>query len=568
MEKAKQDAMSHGGKLHRLFVKDDKGVSNHIGDLLDDGRGPNPTTIPSSLICENAFEKNFDLLEKLDRFNLYCYSKAKDFNDFLRFMDYLKERKKAAKITLDTKGTVGYLFPGSPLADKNPKFTCYYKGSGEVGSKRPASQDLSAQSHSRSSTAAPAASSAVYRPPRRTAVSQPLREDAPDYEPSENIAPLRVPLILNPPPLMDGCVYVPPKGIPPWSASDANGHNGWQPVPASLHAPKSPEAASAMDMAEPPLMKFQPSSPPTSPPRPLSEQSQAPMIYKPRSPEAPPNYYASKSPEPPATYTPRSPEGPAPGGRPNFPPPPVKSSWGDDQNEAANFYGGLVRTRQSRTESLLYHMRELNNWVKSVLIRYVSPVEVGCAYIEILDLACGKGGDFHKWLKLKDRARIGRYVGSDIAKGSLDEAIQRFESNVALKKGFGAALMLVCADLTSESLTESDLQVWEARTRQWEDRPPLYPSDTFDGKSSNIWRYFLNHVTFRGIEMHIISMLFLSLIWLYLPSYLTQSCFLLPPVDHRNFSGEYAVCITLHVSDGGEGTSFFPYGGNAPEDGR
>lgn len=486
MEKAKQDAMSHGGQLHRLHVKDDQGGSNYIGDLLDDGRGPNPRTIPNTLICENAFEKNFVVLEQLDKFNFYCYNKARDFGGFLRFMDYLKQRKKAARVTLDAKGTVGYLFPGSPLADNNPKFICYYKGTAEVGAKRPATQDLVAQSHSQSNAAAPAASAAVYRPPRRSAVSQPVIQDAPDYDPSVNITPLRVPRKMHPPPPVDGCVYVPPKRIPAWPALDFNGHNVGQELPASFAASDSPETTSAVDRTGPPVMRFQPSSPPSSPPRTSSEGSQAPMIYAPRSPEAPPRYYSPKSPEPPVSYTPRSPEGPAPGGIPNSAPPPVKSSWGDDQNEAANFYAGLVRTRQSRTESLLYHMRELNNWVKSVLIRYVSPAMVGSGYIEVLDLACGKGGDFHKWLKLKDRSRIGRYVGSDIAKGSLDEAIERFESNVTLKNGFGAALMLVCADLTSESLTESDLQVWEARTRQWEYRPPLYPSDTFDGKSSNI----------------------------------------------------------------------------------
>ncbi|KAF0704868.1 hypothetical protein As57867_006070, partial [Aphanomyces stellatus] len=66
-----------------------------------------------------------------------------------------------------------------------------------------------------------------------------------------------------------------------------------------------------------------------------------------------------------------------------------------DQQQAAHFYSNLERNKTSdRTDSLLYHMRCMNNWVKSVLIQEYSQKRS-----RVLDLACGKGGDMNKWLR-------------------------------------------------------------------------------------------------------------------------------------------------------------------------
>ncbi|KAL0306432.1 UNVERIFIED_CONTAM: cap guanine-N7 methyltransferase 1 [Sesamum radiatum] len=67
------------------------------------------------------------------------------------------------------------------------------------------------------------------------------------------------------------------------------------------------------------------------------------------------------------------------------------------------------QTLEEREASPIIHLKKLNNWIKSVLIQLYT--KKGDA---VLDLACGKGGDLIKW----DKAKIGYYVGIDIANGS------------------------------------------------------------------------------------------------------------------------------------------------------
>ncbi|CAB4268761.1 unnamed protein product [Prunus armeniaca] len=68
------------------------------------------------------------------------------------------------------------------------------------------------------------------------------------------------------------------------------------------------------------------------------------------------------------------------------------------------------QTLEEREANPIIHLKKLNNWIKSVLIQlYASRGDV------VLDHACGKGGDLIKW----DKAKIGYYVGIDIAEGSV-----------------------------------------------------------------------------------------------------------------------------------------------------
>lgn len=46
--------------------------------------------------------------------------------------------------------------------------------------------------------------------------------------------------------------------------------------------------------------------------------------------------------------------------------------------------------------------------------------------LRVLDLACGKGGDLGKWASHPDG--VEKYVGSDIAFGSLQHLIERMTS--------------------------------------------------------------------------------------------------------------------------------------------
>ena len=79
------------------------------------------------------------------------------------------------------------------------------------------------------------------------------------------------------------------------------------------------------------------------------------------------------------------------------------------------------RDQQSNAQrqlSPIYHLRCLNNWVKSSLIGgYVKERDA------VLDFACGKGGDLTKYRK----ARVGSYVGVDIALESVRrDATERY----------------------------------------------------------------------------------------------------------------------------------------------
>ncbi|KAH9322656.1 hypothetical protein KI387_017295, partial [Taxus chinensis] len=79
------------------------------------------------------------------------------------------------------------------------------------------------------------------------------------------------------------------------------------------------------------------------------------------------------------------------------------------QKVAEHYSNRTNQTLEEREASPIIHLKKLNNWIKSVLIQlYTRRGDV------VLDLACGKGGDLIKW----DKAKVGYYVGIDIAEGS------------------------------------------------------------------------------------------------------------------------------------------------------
>ncbi|GAU31927.1 hypothetical protein TSUD_271120 [Trifolium subterraneum] len=85
------------------------------------------------------------------------------------------------------------------------------------------------------------------------------------------------------------------------------------------------------------------------------------------------------------------------------------------------------QTLEEREASPIIHLKKLNNWIKSVLIQLYA--RRGDA---VLDLACGKGGDLIKW----DKAKIGYYVGIDIAEGSASIFMTWYQSLSGLSLGF------------------------------------------------------------------------------------------------------------------------------------
>ncbi|XP_066369433.1 mRNA cap guanine-N7 methyltransferase 1-like isoform X1 [Miscanthus floridulus] len=96
------------------------------------------------------------------------------------------------------------------------------------------------------------------------------------------------------------------------------------------------------------------------------------------------------------------------------------------------------QTLEERENSPIIHLKKLN-WIKSVLIQlYARPGDCG------LDLACGKGGDLIKW----DKAKVGYYVGVDIAQGSIKDCMTRYngDTDQQRRKKFSFPARLICTD--------------------------------------------------------------------------------------------------------------------------
>ncbi|TDH73219.1 hypothetical protein CCR75_000529 [Bremia lactucae] len=136
-----------------------------------------------------------------------------------------------------------------------------------------------------------------------------------------------------------------------------------------------------------------------------------------------------------------------------------------DPDAAAAFYNQLQRRAQSdRADSLLFHMRALNNWVKSILINEFSRHEDDC----VLDLACGKGGDLMKWTK----RNLARYVGVDIAQKSLEDAVERFTAFSRNQRDRHTNVQFIQGDLGIVDLLRDEMHCWN-ETRGWHDAIPL-----------------------------------------------------------------------------------------------
>lgn len=80
----------------------------------------------------------------------------------------------------------------------------------------------------------------------------------------------------------------------------------------------------------------------------------------------------------------------------------------DDSGAAAKeHYNKTVRNKALRHHSNMYHLRNINNFVKGMVIEEASDIIAKRSkHLAVLDLACGKGGDMLKWIHNK---RIGKY---------------------------------------------------------------------------------------------------------------------------------------------------------------
>ncbi|EPR79987.1 mRNA capping enzyme [Spraguea lophii 42_110] len=85
--------------------------------------------------------------------------------------------------------------------------------------------------------------------------------------------------------------------------------------------------------------------------------------------------------------------------------------------EIAEHYNSIKSiNKKERTQSKIINIRNMNNFIKSILIKKYTKADNS-----VLDIGCGKGGDIFKFA----HQNIKYYTGIDIAENSIEEAKQR-----------------------------------------------------------------------------------------------------------------------------------------------
>ncbi|XP_046736142.1 mRNA cap guanine-N7 methyltransferase [Diprion similis] len=116
---------------------------------------------------------------------------------------------------------------------------------------------------------------------------------------------------------------------------------------------------------------------------------------------------------------------------------------------------GLTQRSQSR----IVHMRNFNNWIKSMLIsEYLGKARQGKGHrapFKVLDMCCGKGGDLLKWSK----ANITHLICADIAEVSVEQCQSRYNdllNRSSNNRGFAPVFTaeFISADCTKVRLRE------------------------------------------------------------------------------------------------------------------
>lgn len=76
---------------------------------------------------------------------------------------------------------------------------------------------------------------------------------------------------------------------------------------------------------------------------------------------------------------------------------------GEEQHQASSHYNELVREQATRHLSLIFHLRKLNNLIKSELIESTMALYPGSTQFNVIDFGAGKGGDMYKWFRPRGR---------------------------------------------------------------------------------------------------------------------------------------------------------------------
>lgn len=467
--------------MHKLVVPSEKG-DMQLGPVLDDSEGPLSSSIASSLRVYD-FTKDLGMVLKLPCFALYSYHSERDEKDykqdFAGWVGYLGARQKAAMVVLDKHGMVGYLYPQKRVAtiDGRPGVLCFYKGGegtgreGKAAVASPTASTASSKKRGResmtengdggkdgSSLKRPNTTRFRYIPPDPHQV---VSEPSPiPYDPDQvarGSGPLTSAMLPHPSqfPISTNArfAYVPPTPSP-----------GVAPPSGYFDPPSRPSTdwvATDYDEMLPPE---------------VVEAVMAPIE------EAAANCGGGnniRSSGPPMG------DGHRGGGGGDRRHKGSEVAKGDDQRAAAAFYDNLDRNKGNRKETFIMHLRKLNNWVKASLINETKPASKESREVEILDLACGKGGDFQKYEALAKNYRVDRYVGIDIARASLVDAIGRYSQSASTRRALGASATLACADLGSTDLIHDEIEVWRASENEWNREQLLDETDAFDCRSLN-----------------------------------------------------------------------------------
>uniref|UniRef100_A0A1B6DGR4 mRNA cap guanine-N(7) methyltransferase n=1 Tax=Clastoptera arizonana TaxID=38151 RepID=A0A1B6DGR4_9HEMI len=121
---------------------------------------------------------------------------------------------------------------------------------------------------------------------------------------------------------------------------------------------------------------------------------------------------------------------------------------------AAHYNTLEERGFDERNKSRIVHLRNFNNWIKSILIgKYLNKVKEDQNYgynVKVLDMCCGKGGDLFKWR----RGHIKYLICADIAATSVEQCQARYneQNNKFKDKVFEAEF--ITADCTKSRLRE------------------------------------------------------------------------------------------------------------------
>jgi mRNA (guanine-N7-)-methyltransferase len=102
----------------------------------------------------------------------------------------------------------------------------------------------------------------------------------------------------------------------------------------------------------------------------------------------------------------------------------------------------------SRNQSALFNMRRFHNWIKRKLLEKYS-VKTG----NLLDLACGKGGDIYKWVD----NNIRQVQGYDIDNDSITEAKRRFAKVISKPTSKAFDYKFEVRDLSKDPCTSETL---------------------------------------------------------------------------------------------------------------